>query len=179
MWAVTALLVVKTVFTGKWYVSAWPSFKFSLPKDLWGGLGEWTLTRCNYKKNQKIKKTERNVGESCKAKLKGENTEEKVLKLEFFSGTEGTRGHWKIQQDFKKQFIEKSSRHFSDLVSSQPQCSCSPSKWRSDTTLRETCHEEERKCWMEFCSLKISQNVMSLWCLPVFQEDNCGEVMLY
>lgn len=68
-------------------------------------------------------KTECNVGEGCKAKLKGENTEEKVKKLEIFSGTKGTRGHWKIQQDFKKQFIDKSSRHFSDFMSSQPQCS--------------------------------------------------------
>lgn len=52
-------------------------------------------------------------------------------------------------------------------------------RWRSDTTLIETCHKEERKCWMKFCSLGVSQNVMSLWCLPMFQEDNCGEVKLY
>lgn len=52
-------------------------------------------------------------------------------------------------------------------------------RWRSDTTLIETCHKEQRKCWMKFCSLEIRQNVMSLWCLPMFQEDNCGEVKLY
>lgn len=50
--------------------------------------------------------------------------------------------------------------------------------WRSAARKIETCSKEGRKCWRKSCSPRISQNLMSLWCLPVLQEANPHEVML-
>lgn len=83
--------------------------------------------RCNYKRSIRRSKnnTEHNVGEDCKAKLKGERKiAEKVKELEIFQAQKEQEVTEKFSRASRSDLLTKTADISQrDLMNSQPQCS--------------------------------------------------------